>query len=69
MFGSDILVAPILYENTYERDVYLPHGASWTLIYDGTKYEGGQIVHQTAGIDQIPVFLRDGRQKELIGKI
>ncbi len=69
MFGSDILVAPILYENTYERDVYLPRGAGWTLIYDGTKYEGGQIVHQTAGIDRIPVFLRDGSQKELVGKI
>lgn len=69
MFGSDILVAPILYENTYERDVYLPHGADWTLIYDGIKYQGGQILHQTAGIDQIPVFLRNGSQKELIGKI
>ena len=69
MLGSDILVAPILYENTYERDVYLPQGAVWTLIYDGTEYEGGQIVHQTAKIHQIPVFLRDGKQKELIGKI
>ena len=69
MFGSDILVAPILYEDTYQREVYLPQGANWTLIYDGTVYEGGQIIYQTANISQIPVFLRDGRQKELIGKI
>lgn len=69
MFGPDLLVAPILYENAVEREVYLPEGASWTLIYDGMKFAGGRTVRVRADIGQIPVFLRDGRHAELIGKI
>ena len=30
MFGPDILVAPVMEENTSERKVYLPEGAIWT---------------------------------------
>lgn len=67
MFGGDVLAAPIVYEDTYERQVYLPKGASWTLLYDGTVYQGGRIVTVPAQIDQIPVFLRDGRCSEWIG--
>ncbi len=67
MFGGDVLAAPIVYEDTYERQVYLPKGASWTLLYDGTVYQGGRTVTVPAQIDQIPVFLRDGRCSEWIG--
>ena len=69
MFGGDVLVAPIVYEDTYEREVYLPQGAQWTLISDGTKYEGGRTVKVSADISQIPVFLRDGRHEEWVGCI
>ena len=69
MFGGDVLVAPIVYENTCEREVYLPQGAEWTLISDGTKYEGGRTVKVSADISQIPVFLRDGRHEEWVGCI
>lgn len=67
MFGGDVLTAPIVHEAAYERQVYLPKGASWTLIYDGTVYEGGRTVTVPAQIDQIPVFLREGRHPEWIG--
>ena len=67
MFGGDVLAAPIVYEDTYERQVYLPKGASWTLLYDGTVYQGGRTVTVPAQIDQIPAFLRDGRCSEWIG--
>ena len=69
LFGGDLLVAPIVHENTYEREVYLPKGAKWTLIYDGTEYDGGQTVNVPADISQIPVFLRDGSHDELIKEI
>ena len=40
MFGGDLLVAPIVYEDTYEREVYLPEGAGWQLLYDGSEFAG-----------------------------
>lgn len=69
LFGADVLAAPIVYEDTYERQVYLPKGASWTLIYDGTVYEGGRTVTVPADIGRIPVFLREGRHADWIGCI
>ena len=35
MYGSDILVAPIVYENKTSREVYLPKRAKWTNLHDG----------------------------------
>ena len=69
MFGGDILVAPVLWENTYKREVYLPKGAKWTNLHSGETYGGGQIITVDAPIDVIPVFLRDGKLSGLIGKI
>ena len=69
MFGGDILVAPVLYENAYERNVYLPKGAKWTNAHDGKIYNGGQTVTVDAPLDVIPVFLRGGAALELAGKI
>ena len=60
MFGPSLLVAPILYEDQTKREVYLPAGTKWTLLSDGTVYEGGQTVCVTAPIEQIPVFIREG---------
>jgi len=69
MYGSDILVAPVVYENMTSRDVYLPKGAVWTNLHDGKKYEGGQFVAADAPLDVIPVFARDNRKDEWIGII
>ncbi len=69
MFGGDLLVAPVAYENMTARDVYLPVGSGWTSLWSGESYEGGQVVHVDAPIDIIPVFLRDGRHKEWIDSI
>ncbi|SEA01501.1 alpha-D-xyloside xylohydrolase [Lachnospiraceae bacterium NK3A20] len=55
MFGSDYLVAPILYEDMFERDVYLPAG-KWQDTRDGKEYEGGTTVHVAAPLESIPVF-------------
>ena len=69
MYGSDMLVAPVLYEDSCEREVYLPEGSKWSFLHDGSVYEGGQTVRVQAALDVIPVFVRDGRLPELIGLI
>lgn len=69
MFGSDLLIAPIVYENMTSRKVYLPKGAVWTSLHDGKQYEGGQFVLVDAPLDVIPVFTKNGRRSEWIGII
>ncbi len=60
LFGSDILVAPIMEYQQRDRDVYLPAGAKWTDAKSGKTYSGGQSIHVHAPLDMIPLFLRDG---------
>ncbi|MDQ0886397.1 alpha-glucosidase (family GH31 glycosyl hydrolase) [Paenibacillus sp. V4I9] len=69
LYGPDLLVAPILYEGTVSREVYLPEGARWTDARTGRFFEGGQTIYVEAQLSTIPVFLRDGKQEYLIGKI
>ena len=69
MFGSDLLAAPVAYENMTSRKVYLPKGAVWTNLQDGKQYEGGQFVLVDAPLDVIPVFTKNGRKSEWIGII
>jgi len=60
MFGSEIMVAPVLYEGARERKVYLPIGAEWINAWDGTAYPGGQWIDIPAPLETIPVFLKAG---------
>lgn len=68
MYGADILVAPVTEEGAASRKVYLPGGAQWEDAYSGQVYGGGQTISAQAPIDIIPVFLRDGKQKELFNR-
>ena len=63
MYGPDVLVAPVLYENVREREVWLPEG-KWTNINDGTTFEGGQTITAPAPYEAIPVFARTGSAVE-----
>ena len=58
MFGPDLLVAPVVRQNEFERMVYLPAHEAWTNIHDGKTHEGGQFVSVEAPIEVIPVFYR-----------
>lgn len=61
MFGSDILVAPVLYAGQEKRTVYLPAGARWVDFFDKTKtYDGGQVIEVETPFDSLPVFVREG---------
>lgn len=59
MFGPDLLVAPILYEGTRVRKVYLPKGSTWKEVHTGQIYEGGSLIESEAPLEVIPLFLRD----------
>ena len=69
MYGSDILVAPVCHEKARSRKVYLPEGATWVHATTGQAYEGGQWMDVEAGLETLPIFLREGRQEYLIGEI
>lgn len=66
MFGSDLLIAPVVVPGVAKRRVYLPKGAAWTHTFSREIYQGGQQVEVDAPLSSIPVFLRDGRQGYLL---
>jgi alpha-D-xyloside xylohydrolase len=62
MFGSEILVAPVLYEGVRERRVYLPMASNWINTATGTIHAGGQWVKVATPIQAIPVFVKEGSE-------
>jgi len=58
LFGSDLLVAPVLSEAATSRDVYLPKG-DWFDYWTGKQYTNGWI-HVRVTMDSIPMFVRGG---------
>ena len=56
MLGDALLVAPILKENTFEREVYLPEGR-WLDLLSGETVTGGKTVTVKATLSEIPLFL------------
>lgn len=69
LYGSDILVAPICHEHQARRSVYLPAGATWIHAQNGKEYKGGMSYEIEAPLESVPVFLRNGKQSYLIGRI
>ena len=44
MLGTDLLVAPVLYEDTRSREVYLPVGTTWKDAWTDKVFQGGQTI-------------------------
>jgi alpha-glucosidase len=59
LFGSDLLVAPVLWEGADGRDVYLPAG-DWFDYWTGRHYAGNSTISIPVTLDSIPVFVRGG---------
>ncbi len=59
MFGSDMLVAPVLKYKARSRRVYLPKGATWVDAFDGKEYAGGATYEIDAPLEKIPVFYKN----------
>lgn len=60
MFGSELLVAPVMYYKDRQREVYLPKGNDWVEINTKTVYEGGKTIVVDAPLESIPVFCKNG---------
>jgi alpha-glucosidase len=59
LFGSDILVAPVLDEGVTGRDVYLPAGV-WIDFWTDAVYTGPRSLAVPAPLDSLPLFIRQG---------
>lgn len=59
LFGSDLLVAPVLWEGVEQRSVYLPPGV-WFDYWTGRRYSGNSTIALPVTIDSIPIFVRGG---------
>lgn len=58
LFGSDILVAPVL-EPAEKRLLYLPAG-KWIDFHSRELYQGGQWICVEAPLETLPLFIRSG---------
>ncbi len=59
LFGSDLLVAPVLAENVTARGVYLPRG-DWYDFWSGKMFGGGKGITMPVTLSSIPIFVRSG---------
>lgn len=60
LFGSDLLVAPVMYAGSSHRQVYLPVGAMWVDAYTGAVHPGGQRLLCETPLERLPLFLKQG---------
>ena len=58
LIGDDLLAVPFTEEQT-KRKVYLPRGL-WYNFDTHEKYEGGKYYEVEFGLDELPLFVRDG---------
>lgn len=65
MFGSHLLIAPVLREGMTEREVFLPAGRRWIDVRDKKEYEGGQNITVKAPLESIPVFTDEEKLADL----
>ncbi len=72
LFGKEMMVCPVLKPMYYgknseplegtakTRRVYLPAGCGWYDYWTNAYYEGGQWIEAEAGLEKIPLFVREG---------
>jgi alpha-D-xyloside xylohydrolase len=65
LFGSELLVSPIVTAGARSRSVYLPEGASWRDAWTDDQHDGGVTIEADAPIERIPVYIRAGSSLEL----
>lgn len=58
MIGDNVLAAPLI-DSAAERRVYLPAG-TWYNYNTNEKYTGGQTYTVKTGLDEIPIFIKEG---------
>lgn len=59
MFGSELLVAPVVKQGITEMEVYLPKGTNWIEVFSKEKYTGGETYKIPLSMDNLPVFCKE----------
>jgi alpha-glucosidase/alpha-D-xyloside xylohydrolase len=59
LYGSDILVAPVVDKGAHERRLYLPRGR-WYDFWTGEPIEGGREIARSVDLATMPLFVRAG---------
>jgi alpha-glucosidase len=59
LFGSDLLIAPVLDESATERGVYLPAGR-WYDFWTGAPVDGGRSIQVPVTLESLPIYVRAG---------
>jgi len=57
LLGDDLLVAPVLLEGQFARDIWLPPGR-WRDYWRNAEFAGGWLRDYPAPLDVLPMFLR-----------
>ena len=60
LYGSELLVAPVVTKGARDREVYLPDGQWLDYTNKGALYSGGRRIRVSAPLSSIPVFVREG---------
>ncbi|CAF4731027.1 unnamed protein product [Rotaria socialis] len=60
LWGSHLLIAPVIYENNFNKWVYLPTTERWFDYYTGEEKTTLGAITVPAPLDFIPLFLRGG---------
>lgn len=59
MWGSEMLIAPVVEKGAFSREVYLPAGC-WYDLWNNRKYHGNQKIRAFGGLGFLPVFIKSG---------
>jgi alpha-glucosidase len=59
-WGSDILVAPLVWPQIDSYDVRIPPGEDWYDYWTGRKVKAGENLNLSPKLDQLPLFVRPG---------
>jgi alpha-glucosidase len=59
LFGSDLLIAPVLSQGAATREVYLPRG-EWYDYWSGARLDGGRKIQIPVTLSSTPIFVRGG---------
>jgi len=57
LFGSDLLIAPVLQEGQTQREVYLPKGW-WFDFWSDRMFQGGTRIRYEAPLARLPIFVK-----------
>lgn len=60
LWGDSFLIAPIMFSNLKEKEIYFPKNNNWFDFYTGQKYQGGTTQKVVVKEDYIPTFVRGG---------